>query len=98
MGERQRSRWTVGVGAAAILLAPAAVGMYVAAYYCMVKPAGFGNIHGPVTDILPTYPSEPEETPFGPTDGYILHPFWEPFFAPIHRLDRRVRPDVWSVD
>ena len=54
---------------------------YVGAYYAMVYPY----------DGMALFPSRRNGTV-----SWGVRPAWERFFAPIHWLDRRLRPDVWE--
>ena len=69
------------------------MGGYVGAYYGTVGSAAVG--HAFPREIWPTYPI----TPVTFSDGTISRSpksAWRSFFAPMHRLDRRIRPHVWG--
>jgi hypothetical protein len=67
------------------------LGLYVGAYYAMVRPLG------PVPFYSIGDPNDPRwynETAPGIVHG--PHLGWMRFFSPIHWLDRRLRPHVWE--
>lgn len=71
----------IALAAVALLLA-----MYVAAYFCMMSRADFGI---EVTPIY-TWPFHQEAIDEGVHDAAAR------FFAPVHRVDRVLRPQAWQ--
>jgi hypothetical protein len=86
MSERKKSPWLTVAIAACVLLA--LTGAYVGVYYATVTPMTIEQGAPPGTPaiyiVLDTYPASID---FG---------FTRSFFAPIHRLDCRIRPDTWK--
>lgn len=71
-------------------------GGYVGAYYVVVDSAAVGHaFDDDFVEILPTYPIAPVKM-FDVTISRSHKSAWRPFFAPIHWLDRRIRPHVWT--
>ena len=70
------------VAGVAMLLALAA---YVGAYYMMVRPVL--KPLAPKREVIPWYQ--------GKSGSEATYRRWATFFAPIHWLDRRLRPDYW---
>jgi hypothetical protein len=88
MSEPRKSTSVVlpAVGVLTVLL-----GLYVGAYYTMVKrsPTGRG-------DWRPFYFLPEPVAPQTAHGAIRVHFRSEPIFAPIHWLDRRIRPHVWE--
>jgi hypothetical protein len=59
------------------------LGLYVGAYYALVRPALHDPGFGPLA-MAPRYPS-------------AIHRHAKPLFNPIHRIDRKVRPKTWAL-
>lgn len=80
--------------AAVVLLVVA----YGGAYYAMVWPRGVGPKFSPVEKMVPGYRLRSGNV----LDDIIasmddpVESGWTTFFAPIHWLDRRIRPHVWE--
>jgi hypothetical protein len=65
------------------------LGLYVGAYYAMVEPTATyakGVLFPP--NIIPVYRVK--------ANWYLDEAGW--VFAPIHWLDRRLRPEIWEPD
>jgi hypothetical protein len=65
------------------------LGLYASAYYAMVTPQTnkFQNMIGASLIII-----SPRYRPFDEGEGHVA----ERVFAPMHRLDRRMRPRTWG--
>lgn len=63
----------------------ALVGAYVGAYYAMVQK--WNTIHNGIVDMYPSIYS---------VLGNSANVRARQFFAPMNRLDRRIRPHVWN--
>lgn len=66
--------------------------LYVGAYYWLVErrpnyPGPRGSDSGPAVEITPTY---------GERRLWRYQRVMHPFFEPIHRVDRRLRPREWD--
>lgn len=106
MSERKKSRpWLTAVIVGCVLVAM--IGGYVGAYYAMVERVAWANMHGPIEMIEPGYhdpfaKQDRKRGLFDPPDGPLprvprTNSWWTTFFAPIHWLDKRLRPRVWNL-
>ncbi len=80
------------VATTALLLAIAG---YAAGYLWMVQPEMRERWYGYTGDVIPVRADYSGKSPFGgvaPRDQV----FWERFFAPVHSVDRKIRPGVWT--
>lgn len=59
---------------------------YAGAYWSMMRPYDFGAL------VVPIYGRPWSEEPIDEQ----THDTVERFFAPLHRLDRRLRPQTWQ--
>lgn len=84
MSDRKATHFIVPAVVALVLL-----GLHVGAYYATVdvKVDTAWRRYGVVT--------VEEATGTSPTYS-VWHPWTRPFFAPVHWLDRRIRPQFWE--
>lgn len=61
------------------------LGLYVGAYCWSMEATVLGRASAPYYDL-----------PMPPQQRHLWHPAYEIVFAPIHWLDRRIRPHVWE--
>jgi hypothetical protein len=82
------------LAAAALVVSLLLLGLYIGAYYRLVNVALVRMPgHAVAWETEPVYSLE------GRRPGKPVPPsYWlEKFFAPIHRVDRRIRPHVWEL-
>ena len=70
----------------AVATALVLLGAYVGAYYRMVEVPDMRPFEG---EVAADYSWSHESVPRNPSRS------WRRFFAPVHWLDRRIRPHVW---
>lgn len=84
MSDGTRSRWSgLAIAAAAVIVLLLS---YAGAYWSMMRPYDFGAL------VVPIYGRPWSEEPIDEQ----THDTVERFFAPLHRLDRRLRPQTWQ--
>lgn len=83
---RKRSLIAFGFAVLAVLL-----GLYVGAYYALVKPVPIFDDNGNPSEKIYWYPLLSR---FGDEYGMYEGLFW--FFEPAHQLDHRLRPHFWD--
>lgn len=64
------------------------LGLYVGAYFARVGKHGSVNLRGGRVESHMVLH-------YGSSES--MRPFWISFFRPLHRIDRKVRPEYWEL-
>jgi len=91
---------SVAFWAAVVVVVVLSIGaVYVTAYFMMVQTnRHLLDFSGPGGDPVPLEPDYSGRIPRHFDPGPRDQEFWAKFFAPIHGIDRKLRPSTWEFD